>query len=242
MATAHVRHAVGDEWFTSDTSATVAWGANTTTGNLIVVGIYWSSETVTITNITDSQSNTYTLIGSPTVDSGQGWSGQVAYAPNIIGGTTPTITVTFSGAITNKNVLALEASGCESASPVDGFGSNADGFAGGTDTVTSGAYTTTTDGDYLAGFVIQHLQNNNITGAGTNYTLRSQNNAHSQRASSESQIQATASASTVATWTSSAFCRAIILGAAFKVAAGGPALPDLDLRLEEPELYSVDFE
>lgn len=79
----------------SSNSQNATWNSNTTNGNLIVVAVFTSfSAFSVVSSITDSQSNVYTKIDS-------GVSGntdaELWYSPSIKGGTTPTITVSFTG-------------------------------------------------------------------------------------------------------------------------------------------------
>lgn len=92
-------------------STSVSWGANTTTGNLIVVGVALTNAAVlgTVTSITDNQSNTYTKAVAGTQSSlGDVLGVELWYATNIVGGAG---SVTVNHTIDNCAMFAREYTG-----------------------------------------------------------------------------------------------------------------------------------
>lgn len=216
MPAAHVQHAIGDEWFNSDANITVAPSPAYTAGDAGVLFIWWDSTTITISTVSDGV-NTWTLIGSP--QTGGGWSCQAAYAMNLAAGT-PTITVTFSAATANKQLVLHEASGVATTSALDGS-KYAYIQANGVDAITTGVFTTTADGNYIAAAVISPNQNQMINASGTGYTTAATQDDHAQTLRSEYQIQGTASSSTVGTFSTSGLSDGLVMAVALKAAGGG---------------------
>ena len=130
------------------TSATLIWTGNTANGNGVVVLVFWKTN-VTITSITDSQSNTYADCGLGRVARPAGGYAQIFVAQNITGGTTPTITVNYSGGgATEIDIYGFELSGAATASAVDKYAS---GTATNGTTATTGNMTPdSTDGIVIA--------------------------------------------------------------------------------------------
>lgn len=92
---------------------TIVWDNNTTTGNLIVVlASVGTSENITAINDTDL--NTYTKIED--IDQNT-TTMQLWYAYNIVGGTTPTITLSVTGG--DSYAIAREFSGNFTTDPLD---------------------------------------------------------------------------------------------------------------------------
>lgn len=101
------------------TSSTIVWAGNTTSGNLIVVGIATDQgATGIVTSVTDSQSNVYSKVGT-IVEGGAAISTlDIFYARAILGGTTPTITANFNAAAIT-GLIAREYSGYDTTSPLN---------------------------------------------------------------------------------------------------------------------------
>jgi IPT/TIG domain len=111
-----------------------------TAGNLNVVIIGWNDATTTVSAVTDTEGNTYT-IAAPLV-TGTGLSQIIYFAKNIAGeASNPNeVTVTFSAAAPAPDVRVLEYKGLDIANPLD----TAHGAAGTSNLADSGACTTTT--------------------------------------------------------------------------------------------------
>lgn len=123
----------------SGTSATCVFGSNTVSGNAIIACVFWKTD-VTISSVTDVESNSYEDCGEGRIARPTDGYMQILGAPNITGGTTPTITVNFSGSATEVDIYVLEYSG---ASISDLFDATS-----GSGTATSG--TTASTGSYDA--------------------------------------------------------------------------------------------
>ena len=152
---------------TSQNPVTITYTAPQTLGDLNVVVVGWNDSTTTISTVTDTKGNPYTLIGAPIVQSGTA-SQAIYYAKNISAASAGanTVTVTFSVAPRFPDIRIAEYSGLDTVSPLDVF-VGAQGTT--TSTSSSGSVTTTTANDLLVGAnVVQSTTN----AAGTGYTNR----------------------------------------------------------------------
>lgn len=104
------------------TTQAVVWAGNPATGNLIVVICGTSSAGgAAVSSITDSQSNKYQLAGKTT--QGSFSNIEIWYSMNITGGTTPTVTVTLSGASVYRPAVCIrEYSGVATTNALDTVG------------------------------------------------------------------------------------------------------------------------
>ena len=156
-------------------SVGVTFGSNTTTGNLVACFVWWDTDTDTLNSITDSQSNTYTLLHNPTTLGTA--RAAMGYAKNITGGTTPTVTANFSGSPGDLVIGCMEISGANTTAPLDQSAMNTQNFPGtGTDLITSGSVTTTTDGEFIFGGT--RAEFGTTVTAGTNFTLDASGAGH----------------------------------------------------------------
>lgn len=92
-------------------STSASWSSNTTTGNLIVVGVTLTNAATigTVTNITDNQSNTYVkAISGAGTSLGDVLNTELWYASNITGGAG---SVTVNHTIDNTSMFAREYTG-----------------------------------------------------------------------------------------------------------------------------------
>jgi hypothetical protein len=147
---------------TNSASVAVTYPVAQTLGNLNIVAVGWNDTTSTVTGITDTRGNTYTLAIGPTT--GTGLSQSIYYAKNIAAGSN-TVTVTFSKAAAFVDVRILEYGGLDTANPLD----KSAGAVGSGTTASSGAATTTAANELIfgAGMTIAKF-----TGAGSGFTLR----------------------------------------------------------------------
>jgi hypothetical protein len=131
-------------------------------GNLNVVAVGWNDTTSTVTGVSDTRGNTYTLAIGPT--SGTGLRQSIYYARNIAAGSN-TVTVTFNQAAVYVDVRVLEYSGLDTATPLDKVA----GAAGSGTAASSGAVTTTSASELIfgAGMTTTHF-----TGAGSGFVSR----------------------------------------------------------------------
>ena len=191
-----------------------------TTGNLIAVAAYCHDATSTI-SIADG-TNTYTMVPGAGV-TGPTDKAEGGYAKNVTGGNL-TITVTCSDGPSAAWIIAHEISGVDTTAPLDGTGSgnyqNAPGT--GTDAITSGTYTTSVNGDYIFGAVIDRAGPDPSI-AGTGFTRR-EHSTDNSGPTSEDEIQSSAGSGTAATFTASgAATENYTLSMAFKPAAAPAA-------------------
>ena len=217
MAGAYVQAATHAEQ-ASGTSITATFSGNTTTGNLIYVAVAYSGST-NPSSVTDSQSNTYTLIRT-THDATYDQSHTTYYAKNITGGTTPTVTVTWAASHDWEVLNVVEYSGLDTTAPLDKeTGQGQTSIGTGTDAVTSGAMATTTSADCT---LVTASQMPNSGGdalnAGTSFTIR----AAAEAFFKVSDRNVSSTGAYAGTWTSSAgthdFMTHVV---AFKAAGGG---------------------
>jgi len=135
-------------------------------GDLNVVIVGWQDTGVSITSVTDTTGNTYTLAVGPTTFSGQ--QSQAIYFAKNISAAAPrsnAVTVTFSAPATYPDVRALEYSGVDANSPLDGTA----GATGSSATSDSGAVNTLYANDLIVG---GNTVATTTTSAGTGYTAR----------------------------------------------------------------------
>ena len=146
----------------ASTSVGVSYPLAQTAGNLNIVAVGWNDTSSTVSSVTDSRGNTYTLAIGPTT--GTGLRQSIYYAKNIAGGSN-TVTVTFNQAAAYVDVRVLEYSGLDTTNPLDVTA----GAAGSGTSANSGSATTSSATDLLfgAGMTTTHY-----TGAGSGYTSR----------------------------------------------------------------------
>jgi hypothetical protein len=152
---------------TAQNPVSVTYTAAQTLGNLNVVVVGWNDSTTTVSTVTDTKGNLYTLIGAPIVQSATA-SQAIYYAKNISAASAGanTVTVTFSVAPRFPDIRIAEYSGLDTVNPLDVF-VGAQGTT--TSTSNSGSVTTTSANDLLVG---ANLVQSTTMGAGTNYTNR----------------------------------------------------------------------
>jgi Domain of unknown function (DUF1929)/IPT/TIG domain/Glyoxal oxidase N-terminus len=132
-----------------------------TAGDLNVVVVGWGN-TASISGVSDSKGNPYTLAVGPT--SGNGLRQSIYYAKNIAGGTN-TVTVTFSPAAAYPDVRILEYSGVDTSAPLD----VAVGAAGTGTAANSGSASTTTANELIFG---AGTSGTTFSAAGSGFTQR----------------------------------------------------------------------
>lgn len=115
MAIASVQTAQGNTGFAG--TFTITWPGNTTSGNLIVLAVGF--QTGNEVQVTDSQGNGYNSVFSANT-SQQTAKYALFYVPNLIGGTTPSITIkTTNGGSQAMHAIAREYAGLTPVSPLD---------------------------------------------------------------------------------------------------------------------------
>ena len=129
---------------TASTSVSVTYPSAQTAGDLNIVAVGWNDTTSTVSGVTDSRGNTYTLAIGPTT--GTGLRQSIYYAKNIAAGSN-TVTVTFNQAAAFVDVRVLEYSGLDTVNPLD----KTAGAAGSGTSASSGAATTTSANELVFG-------------------------------------------------------------------------------------------
>jgi len=222
-ATAFVQSASISE-FSSGITDAVTLTRNVKAGNLIAVYVAWTNTTDTLSSVTDSLGNTYTLVQNPTTLGAQGRAAG-AYAQNILGGPC-TVTATFSpGAFSARTIIVREISGADAFSPLDGSAAQGQTDPGtGADAVTSGAITTTANGDYIFGATTDQGHASTLN-PGTGFT-GGESFTSPVGGRSEDQIQGSAgSIAATFTNTNSPFADFVTLIMAFKPSASPDTTP-----------------
>ena len=144
---AHFTQAAATSIHTTAGSLSLSFPSTTTAGDVILVAFDYNTN-LTVTAVTDSQGNAYSLIGSPMTSPG-GSISTIYYANKIKGGP-DTVTVKLSA---NSPVIELylaEYSGLNATSPIDAHV----GATGSTSAVSSGAAATTVAGDIIFGYCL----------------------------------------------------------------------------------------
>jgi hypothetical protein len=106
----------------SPTSVVVPYTAAQSAGNLNVVVVGWNDATTTVSSVTDTNGNIYTLAVGPTVQpAGSGLSQAIYYAKNINNATASgnAVTVRFSAGAAFPDIRILEYSGLSPTNPLD---------------------------------------------------------------------------------------------------------------------------
>jgi hypothetical protein len=149
----------------TQTSVPVKFNSAQIGGDLNVVVVGWNDSTATVSSVTDTAGNAYTLAVGPTIISGVE-SQSIYYATRVAAAAAGanTVTVTFSTGASYPDIRILEYSGADPVSPVD-----VAGFANGNSSTSSSAVTTTNPTDLL--FAANMVQS--VTGGpGSGFTSR----------------------------------------------------------------------
>ena len=133
---------------TPQTAVNVTYTAAQSAGDLNVVVVGWNDSTASVSSVTDSKGNAYTLAVGPTVISGT-LSQSIYYSRSIAAAAAGanTVTVTFSTAAEYPDIRILEYSGADPNNPVDVTAAN----TGNSSTSSSGSATTTNPTDLIFG-------------------------------------------------------------------------------------------
>lgn len=134
----------------SSTSIATTTSLSVTTGNALVVVVKWEAGTgTTVTSVTDTAGNTYTVDQQRVYGGGGGEPCvAMAYCVNCTGHASNLITVNFSASVPWRSVLAMQWSGVATSSPTDGTHVQAEGSSG---NYATAAITTTQSGLVIAG-------------------------------------------------------------------------------------------
>jgi len=192
---------------TTVSTISTAFPAAQAAGHFIVVGVSWGAA-ASISSVTDTKGNTYTLAVGPTTFSGA--ASAIYYARNIVAAAAGanTVTVTFNTATGTPDLRVAEYSGVDTTSPLDVTAAS----TGTSATSNSGSATTTNANDLLIG---SNAVLSGTQAAGTGYTSR-QISAFDGNILEDKIVSATGAYSATATLSSSAAW--VMQMAAFKAA------------------------
>lgn len=203
------------------TTIAITFTSNVSAGDLIACAVVMQKNPTvgTISSVSDGTTN-YTVIDSYLAGACTGATSQCRlatyYLKNAPSGST-TITATFSAAPDNAWLVCHEASGVDTAAPLDQHTTNEQFAVGtGTDAITVGPVTTTTNGQYIFAVAFDELFGGDHYAAGTGYSGRE----HQVDLYSEDKIQTLAGAIS-ATFTSTVTTDSVTAIATFKAAGGG---------------------
>ena len=195
----------------------VTFASAQTAGNLNVVVVGWNDTIATVSSVTDSKGNVYTLAVGPTVLSGK-LSQAIYYAKNIqaAAANTNTVTVQFNVAAAYPDIRILEFSGIDAANPVDVTAA----ATGTTATSSSGAATTTNGNDLIFG---ANMVSTSTSGPGPGFTSLIITSPDGDIAEDEVVVSAVGSYSATAPLTSAGPW--VMQMVAFRGAGGAPPPP-----------------
>jgi beta-lactam-binding protein with PASTA domain len=146
----------------SGSSVAAAFNAATKAGNTIVVYAIWDN--AGSASVTDSRGDHFVSVSAP-LSWESGYSSQIFYATNIVGGT-DTVTTAFATRTNSFGVIyAHEYSGIDLSNPVDVTAS----ASGSSSALNSGTAATTSANDLIFG---AGVSDNNVSGTGSGFTAR----------------------------------------------------------------------
>ena len=157
----------------SNAVSTGSFSSAVTSGNLIVVRIWYNDPTRAVLKVTDSKGNTYARAVGPTSGpSGMtSWRQELWYGKNVVGGTGLSVTATFDASFTTeKSVAALEYAGADTVSPLDAAAAATTTSAN----ASSGAVVTSSPAELIVGAALF----GSCGSAGSGFTLRSSLNCN----------------------------------------------------------------
>jgi IPT/TIG domain/Fibronectin type III domain/Abnormal spindle-like microcephaly-assoc'd, ASPM-SPD-2-Hydin len=146
----------------AQSTVSVQYSGAQAAGDLNVVVVGWNDSVATVSAVTDTSGNSYTLAVGPTVIGGLE-SQSIYYANNIAAGANM-ITVKFSTAASYPDIRILEYSGADQVNPVDVTSANS-----GNSSTSSSVVSTTNPSDLL--FAANTVQGT-TAGPGTGFTSR----------------------------------------------------------------------
>jgi hypothetical protein len=176
-------------------------------GNTICGVVSWVTSAATLNSVTDDKGNTYNR-ETTALDTSDGLS-TAAFSRTNITNAPVTITATWSIGVTFRQILVDEFSGASTASTDerDGtahggqFQANPGTAANG---ITSGTFTTSTNGDLIWGATVDGAGTLALATNGTSFSTGTQFNATDYASQTEFRTQATAGSGTAATFTQAA--------------------------------------
>ncbi|MGC1265311.1 MAG: IPT/TIG domain-containing protein [Candidatus Acidiferrum sp.] len=150
-----------------ETTVSIPYSAPQFAGDLNIVVVGWNDVSHTVSSVTDSAGNKYSVAVPTTQNSAGSLSQTIYYAKNIPAATAGanTVTVTFSGATAYPDIRILEYSGASLTSPIDVTATGTGNSTGS----TTGAATTTNANDLL---FAANMVTTGTGGAGAGFTSR----------------------------------------------------------------------
>lgn len=201
------------------TSLAVSLGGAVSSGSLVVITIIWGAVTSPTPTVTDDKSNSYHLVPASQYSNNFNQGVAVYYLGNVANGPT-TFTATLHSSNQNSILVEEFSGGAAVGDPIDGnAGQEQDALAStSADAITSGTFTTTTNGDLIFGAELSTAQFPDAVGTG--FTLGIQDSNSGAFLETEYRTQAAASSTTAATFTqNTGFNNWLTVGAAFKPGA-----------------------
>jgi len=142
MAIARVNVGIVRAWGTTPTATQTTAATSLTAGNTLIVAIGAqdvAAGSATVTGVTDTAGNTYTKVDHAYQSTD--FRVELWYAKNVTGHATNQVTVTFTGNVTYRGVVATQYSGLDATAPLDTSAKANQAPASG---ITSSTLTTTT--------------------------------------------------------------------------------------------------
>lgn len=137
----------------SGSSISLAYNSNNTAGNFLALRLTAVPSSVSISNCSDTRGNTWSPV--PNATGGSGGYQAIRYAANALAGAN-TVTCTLTGSATASALDIFEKSGVDRTAPLDQSKLTQQVDPGtGTDAISSGAVTTTADGELILGGTLQ---------------------------------------------------------------------------------------
>lgn len=184
MAVTEVQHAAGDNGGANSATCTATFGSGVTGHNAIAVCVNFAFPACTVSTVTDSKSNTYTRVTGSQIGNASTGGGEWWVCKDVAtGGTGVIVTATTSNAQDFLAIIAVECTGQDTATAVNGTGTGTFGTNVAVNTEFSGtAFSTTVAGCLgLTGFAFS----NNVTGADpagyTRVVFSGSENVHAER-------------------------------------------------------------
>jgi hypothetical protein len=206
---------------TADPGATTlaATAANHTTGNLIVVGVAWSTN-VNANVPTDTAGNTYVSTAQK-ASHGTADFVEIFYAKNVTGNASNAVTANFSGSAQFRRVMVLQFSGCDTTAPFT-TGEGGTVVDTSTTTHTTSSWATATADEVICCFMSCSGAQGNYT-AGASFTLDFAIAGLGSDTNGEHRIVSSTGTYTGSFTTQSGPANGWAAAASFKIAGGGGA-------------------
>lgn len=221
----------------SNSRSTAAFPANVTAGNFLWALVTWGSPNTAPSSVTIN-GQTATAIGTPAQDGPNSQNAQLFYVLNATGGTTTGGVVNFAASTLFVGMIVCEESGVATSSAADGNGNVFVSVSGTTGTTSS--FTTSAASDLIIAGLVD--TSGTMTAAGTptatNATLTTRDTTGAVEMAAASGAQTTAGATTC-TWGWTGSATALVMAAAFKIAATSIVEEELWTNLTVPSVPPI---